>query len=65
MSYWDDHCTIVITWPAGAPPGVFASARWRRHPDGALSVEYTRDELVLAVGGMRVSAALTYSRKTA
>lgn len=63
MSYWDDHRTIVITWPADLP--VQASARWRRNPDRSLSVEYTREELELAIGGMRVYRRLEYSQKTA
>ena len=58
--YWSKHTTIVITWP-GDMPGVFASARWRRNADGSLSVEYTRDELVLAVGGAQVSSRLRYA----
>lgn len=55
--YWSRHRTIVITWPPGMP-GVFASARWRRGPDGSLSVEYTREELELAVGGANLSRQL-------
>ena len=58
--YWARHRTIVITWP-GDLPGVFASARWRRNADGSLSVEYTREELELAVGGARVSSQLRYT----
>ena len=58
--YWAKHQTIVITWP-GDMPGVFASARWRRNADGSLSVEYTRDELVLAIGGAQVSSRLRYT----
>ena len=61
--YWARHRTIVITWPANMP-GVFASARWRRNPDGSLSVEYTRDELELAVGGARISSQLEYTNLT-
>lgn len=61
--YWSKYPTIVITWP-GDMPGVFASARWRRNPDGSLSVEYTRDELELAIGGARVSSQLEYAHPT-
>lgn len=61
--YWASHATIVITWPPGIP-GVFASSRWRRHADGSLSVEYTRDELELAIGGARVSSQLEYTNPT-
>lgn len=58
--YWSRHRTIVITWSAGMR-GVFASARWRRNEDGSLSVEYTREELELAVGGAKVSRQLAYA----
>ena len=58
--YWAKHQTIVITWP-GDMPGVFASARWQRNEDGSLSVEYTREELELAVGGAAVSSRLRYT----
>lgn len=61
--YWAKHSTIVITWP-GDMPGVFASARWRRNPDGSLSVEYTREELELAIGGANVSSQLEYTHPT-
>ena len=49
--YWSKHQTIVITWPPNMP-GVAAIGRHRRNADGTLSVEYTREDLELAVVAM-------------
>lgn len=50
--YWATHRTIVITWK-GTQAGVPAIGRHRRLTNGDLAVEYTRDDLVLAVTIMR------------
>lgn len=51
-NYWAQHQTVVITWP-GDMPGVASFGRQRRLPSGHIEIEYTRDELVLAVAFMR------------
>lgn len=53
MNYFDHHQTIVITWPAGLPAVPAPSGHWRREINGDLSVEYTREQLIIAVEFLR------------
>ena len=52
--YWQAHTTVVLTWPAGASVPLprltdGSQPRHEYHADGSLSVEYTRDTLLLTL----------------